>query len=282
MLAGLEHAAHLIHQSDALVIAAGAGMGVDSGLPDLRGTQGFWQAYPALAQARLQFEDIACPDTFRTDPALAWGFYGHRLQLYRATRPHAGFEILRRWAEAKPFGGRVFTSNVDGAFQRAGFAQADVQECHGSIHHLQCLDACSNAIWPADDFVPQVDSAACRLLNAPPRCPHCGAMARPNVLMFGDADWVPDRSARQARAMATWLAGVQRPVVIEIGAGTAIPSVRMFTERLRWQHGARLVRINLREPEVKDAADVGVAIGALEALQQLQKRLNSENLADNE
>lgn len=271
----LNQAAHLIHQADALVIAAGAGMGVDSGLPDFRGTQGFWQAYPALAQARLQFEDIACPDTFRTDPALAWGFYGHRLQLYRATRPHAGFEILRRWAAGKPFGARVFTSNVDGAFQRAGVADPEVEESHGSIHHLQCLDACTAAIWPADGFVPEVDTATCRLLNAPPRCPHCGALARPNVLMFGDADWVPDRSVQQSRRTAAWLAQVQRPVVVEIGAGTAIPSVRMFTERLRWQHGARLVRINLREPAVKDAADVGLGLGALEALDALAARVGA-------
>ena len=42
-------AAELIEQADAIVIAAGAGMGVDSGLPDFRGNEGFWKAYPALA-----------------------------------------------------------------------------------------------------------------------------------------------------------------------------------------------------------------------------------------
>jgi hypothetical protein len=46
--ADLEHAAALVAQAD-LLIAAGAGMGVDSGLPDFRGNQGFWKAYPALA-----------------------------------------------------------------------------------------------------------------------------------------------------------------------------------------------------------------------------------------
>lgn len=32
-------------------------------------------------------------------------------------------------------------------------------------------------MWPADDFVPEVDAAQCLLLNAPPRCPHCGGPA---------------------------------------------------------------------------------------------------------
>ena len=44
----LEAAAELISQADALIITAGAGMGVDSGLPDFRSKDGFWKAYPAL------------------------------------------------------------------------------------------------------------------------------------------------------------------------------------------------------------------------------------------
>ena len=51
--------AALLEQADALIVAAGAGMGVDSGLPDFRGNEGFWRAYPALAQARLDFASIA-------------------------------------------------------------------------------------------------------------------------------------------------------------------------------------------------------------------------------
>lgn len=43
-----EESAALIAQADGLVVAAGAGMGVDSGLPDFRGREGFWRAYPAL------------------------------------------------------------------------------------------------------------------------------------------------------------------------------------------------------------------------------------------
>ena len=72
--AGLRRAADLIQAADGLVIAAGAGMGVDSGLPDFRGDTGFWKAYPALAAASLSFSEVASPQTFGTDPALAWGF----------------------------------------------------------------------------------------------------------------------------------------------------------------------------------------------------------------
>ena len=57
-------AAKLINESDAILITAGAGMGVDSGLPDFRGNDGFWNAYPALAQANINFYDIASPNNF--------------------------------------------------------------------------------------------------------------------------------------------------------------------------------------------------------------------------
>ena len=61
-------AASLIANADGLIVAAGAGMGVDSGLPDFRGNTGFWRAYPALAEARIAFEDIACPTPFAVIP----------------------------------------------------------------------------------------------------------------------------------------------------------------------------------------------------------------------
>ena len=63
-------------------------MGVDSGLPDFRGEHGFWKAYPALGRAKISFDSIASPEAFEKNPRLAWGFYGHRLKLYRETVPH--------------------------------------------------------------------------------------------------------------------------------------------------------------------------------------------------
>ncbi|WUR11822.1 Sir2 family NAD-dependent protein deacetylase [[Empedobacter] haloabium] len=271
----LDRAAELLAQADGLVVAAGAGMGVDSGLPDFRGDAGFWRAYPALGRARMSFTSVASPATFERDPALAWGFYGHRLALYRATVPHAGFALLRAWSERMAHGCHVFTSNVDGQFQTAGFDEQRVHECHGSIHHLQCLGPCTQAIWPADDFVPDVDTDACRLRNAAPTCPHCGGLARPNILMFGDWGWVEERSARQAARLQAWLARVRRPLVIELGAGTAVPSVRYFSQQVV-QAGGRLVRLNPREWQVAGARDVGLAAGALAGLRALATRMEDQ------
>src|SRR5437879_3682777 len=103
-------------------------MGVDSGLPDFRGREGFWQAYPPFRRLGLDFASLANPRWFAEDPALAWGFYGHRMVLYRQTAPHEGFSVLHRWACRTKRGGFVFTSNVDGHFQRAGFGAEQIVE----------------------------------------------------------------------------------------------------------------------------------------------------------
>jgi NAD-dependent SIR2 family protein deacetylase len=257
----VKEAARLIAEADSLIVTAGAGMGVDSGLPDFRGPQGFWRAYPGLKKAGLRFEEIADPEHFHTDPALGWGFYGHRLKAYRETVPHAGFGMLLELGRSMVGEYFVFTSNVDGQFQQAGFDPDRIVECHGSIHHLQCLEPCSDQIWPADGVRPEVDESECRMTSPLPRCERCGAIARPNILMFGDSGWNGARSAKQQARYAAWRRSVKKPVVIELGAGTAIPSVRVFGER----QNAPLIRIN-PDAAASRGGTVSMQMGALEAL----------------
>lgn len=267
-------AARLIDEADSLIIGAGAGMGVDSGLPDFRGPGGFWQVYPALGRANIRFEEIASPAAFRDDPALAWGFYGHRLNLYRATVPHEGFRLLKEMADAMPQGGFVYTSNVDGQFQRGGFSEQSIVECHGSIHHLQCLEQCSDAIWPASDFHPEIDDEHCRLANDMPRCPNCGALARPAILMFGDWEWADGRTRSQSARFASWRRNAGKPVVIEIGAGSSIPTVRHFSR----SQECPIIRINPTEWQVPGRGDIGMPVGALAGITGIWAALSGNSL----
>ncbi len=262
----IERAAAKIAAADGLLIMAGAGMGVDSGLPDFRGDEGFWQAYPPFRDRGLSFVDVADPQWFHSDPQQAWGFYGHRRNLYRATTPHGGFEILKRWADSKPAGYFVFTSNVDAHFQRTGFSPANIIECHGSLNHMQCAKDCSRDIWPADDADIPIDEETFRAELPVPRCKHCNAIARPNVLMFNDWEWIATRRDEQEQRYQKWLSETERQhvTVIEMGAGTAVPTVRFEAER----RGGTLIRINPAEPQAP-AGNISLACGALEALQAI-------------
>lgn len=262
-------AAELISQADSLLITAGAGIGIDSGLPDFRGDNGFWKAYPALGNLGMRFCEVANPGAFKSMPAIAWGFYGHRLKLYRKTVPHAGFALLLSLSRKMPNGAFVFTSNVDGQFQKAGFDPDRIIECHGSIHHLQCFNACGQAAWPADDFAPVVDVAHCKLLSDWPTCPGCGGLARPNIMMFDDWDWDAKRTERQQARFEAWMARTERPVVIEIGAGTAIPTVRYFGE----EAACPLIRINPTECQVGLARDIAIPLGGLDGITRIANDL---------
>jgi NAD-dependent SIR2 family protein deacetylase len=274
----LTRAARALAGADALLITAGAGMGVDSGLPDFRGDAGFWRAYPPFAKLGLRFVDLASPRWFGEDPALAWGFYGHRLNLYRATVPHRGFATLLDWAHAKAHGAFVFTSNVDGHFQRAGFDPLRVVECHGAIETSQCAAPCGPALWASSADV-GVDSRTFRAAPPLPVCPRCGDLARPNVLMFGDDGWIARRTDEQHERMRAWLSSLARArarvAVLELGAGTAVPTVRLTSESLARRLGGTLIRVNPREPEVPSGA-ISLSMGAREAIEALAKLAQSD------
>ena len=270
-----EAAAAILRETKHLLISAGAGMGVDSGLPDFRGNAGFWQAYPPYQKLGLSFVDLANPVSFDRHPELGWGFYGHRLELYRNTQPHQGFEILRRWAAAKE-SHFVFTSNVDGHFQRAGFAEDRVYEIHGSIYFLQCSLPCRREVLPEAGLSLGVDLESMRATASLPACPECRRVARPNILMFGDGRWIKDRAMVQEDHFDRWLERVgETPLaIIELGAGPAVPSVRMQSEDLVRHLGAKLIRINPREPDVPPG-QIGLAAGSLEALSAIDALLRA-------
>ncbi|MDX9721121.1 MAG: Sir2 family NAD-dependent protein deacetylase [Myxococcota bacterium] len=263
-----KQAAELLALSEAILITAGAGMGVDSGLPDFRGVEGFWRAYPAFRKAGLRFESLANPRLFESDPQLAWGFYAHRLGLYRSVIPHQGFRILSSLSAGRSR--FVFTSNVDGHFQRSLCSEAEVYEVHGSIHHLQCTKPCCDLVWE-NRLELSFDATTLRARDPLPRCPHCHALARPNILMFGDGSFVDSRADAQAAAFRAWLdQNLGKALcVLELGAGTAIPTVRMLGEDLA-KLGAGLIRINPRDASVPAGA-ISLRAGALEALRQLQQ-----------
>jgi len=267
-----EQAAAAVQNAHALVITAGAGMGVDSGLPDFRGERGFWNAYPMYERLGISFAGAANPAHFDRDPGFGWGFYGHRTNLYRETVPHAGFPLLLDWCGRFGLDWFVVTSNVDGQFQKAGFDGESVLEVHGSIHFLQCTKPCSDAIWENNETF-TVDFATMRARQVP-KCLNCGATARPNILMFGDWSWIFDRTAGQERCFEEFIINHRdHPmVVIEMGAGRAIPTIRHTSEQLGRRNGAAVVRINPREGDIAPP-HISLACGALEGLAGIERAL---------
>ncbi len=265
-------AAEAIKNADALIMTTGAGMGVDSGLPDFRGNSGFWKEYPAISHLGISFSEMANPRWFEENPKLAWAFYGHRYNLYNETVPHKGFNMLLEIGQEKPYGYFAFTSNVDGQFQHAGYSDDFIEEVHGSINHMQCSGPCTSEIWEAKDLHIEIDKQLFEAQEPLPKCPKCGAVSRPNILMFGDWSWLSQRSSDQSTNLYHWLNTIKtnsaKPVIIEMGAGRAVPTVRMKSERLAQEFNATLIRINPRDFQIPHyVSGVEIQTGALEGIE---------------
>src|SRR5690606_5480261 len=117
------------------------------------------------------------------------------------------------WSERMPISSFVVTSNVDGHFAAAGFWAWRVLEQHGSLQFDQCTRPCAERLWPSGQGTGaetlQIDPATLRAEGLLPACPNCGALLRPNVLMFGDGQWVAKRAEEQGQSYAEWLSQVR-------------------------------------------------------------------------
>lgn len=274
----LRQAAEWVRQADGLLLCAGAGMGVDSGLPDFRSKGGLWRTtLPFLGGGMNAFFRKSNPSWFKDKPAEAWEFYGGRLQAYRHVQPHEGFNILRKWSQRCPMGSFIYTSNVDEHFQKAGFSPSRIVECHGALMDLQCTYNCHTGIWRWDGVIPErvgrrwFQSTTQREAGWP-RCPRCKQIARPNVLLFGDFDWIDHKAKEQHRRFAQWLSSMQgkRLVIIESGAGTAIPTVRMKSEQYYTPQQPNLIRINPTE-SMGPFGTLSLHQGALSTIKHIDK-----------
>ena len=94
--------------------------------------------------------------------------------------------------------------------------------------------------------------------------------------MFGDWNWVSNRSAEQAATYHQWLRDLETTnsnlVIIELGAGKAVPSVRINSERIANNFNAKIIRINPRDYDVP-AGHIGISAGSLEGLSQIMQYL---------
>ena len=137
---------------------------------------------------------------------------------------------------------------------------------------MQCTRECGAGIFAGESFNVEIDPESMRAIHPLPSCPQCGALARPNILMFGDQGWDAERTDLQMRRLHDWLRALDdaRLVVIECGAGTAIPTVRITCQNIARECGGVLLRINPREHDVH-AGHVSIPMGALNALRALDR-----------
>jgi NAD-dependent deacetylase len=162
----LSEAVAVLQSARRVAALSGAGISVESGIPDFRSPGGLWTVFSP--------EEYATLDVFLRDPAKAWKLYRELGRTILGKRPNPAHDALARMERDIPLE-MVVTQNVDGLHQAAGSTR--VVEIHGDHQHLQCLD-CGRL----EEALPgHLDEE-----GGHPRCADCGAALKPNVVLFGE------------------------------------------------------------------------------------------------
>jgi len=108
-----------------------------------------------------------------------------------------------------------------------------------------------------------------------PQCPNCKDIARPNILMFSDFRWNSKRTSNQEYRFNKWIKQFKKPdkklVIIELGAGIFIPTIRLIGQQYakRYKNNIKLIRINPRDFEIEEDIGYSLPYGAIEGLQKV-------------
>ena len=231
-----------LRKARAIAVLTGAGISAESGVPTFRDAQtGMWAKFDPL--------ELATPDAFRRNAKLVWDWYAWRRELIGHAAPNAGHRAL---AALEPIVSDylVITQNVDGLHQAAGSTQ--IVELHGNIQRVKCSRE-GTIVTQWDDSSPR----------EAPRCVHCGAFLRPDVVWFEET--LPDEALARAERAAR-----DCDVLLVIGTTAEVYPAAMLPTYAR-HHGAAVVEINPNPTRLTERVDfalrgpAGVALPALVA-----------------
>ena len=215
----IDQAAEAIASAKCVVATTGAGISVESGIPDFRSAGGIWSRYPP--------EEYASIEAFLENPSKVWALWRELGDQLGACRPNPGHRALadiERHAKLRA----VITQNVDNLHQDAG--SQDVVEYHGNSRRLVCLDC--GALTP---FNPD------KVARGVPHCP-CGGLLKPDVVMFGEL--IPPAAMLRAESLAR-----TADVVIVVGTSAQVfPAAQLpFTAKER---GAIVIEVNTEKTDL--------------------------------
>lgn len=243
---GIRELARRLRDRPRITVMTGAGVSAASGIPTFRGPGGLWRDFRP--------EQLATADAFARDPRLVWEWYAWRRELVARARPNRAHEVLAEWSDRfERFA--LVTQNVDGLHERAG--TRNVVRYHGSLWELRCWEECaaSPERWP-DETVP--------FAELPPRCPHCGGIARPGVIWFGEA--IPQAALRTADEAASC------DLFLAVGTSAVVyPAAALAAEAA--SRGAFTVEINPEATPATAAVDLAIPGPAEQVLHSVEDLL---------
>lgn len=213
---------------DNILVLAGAGFSIDSGLPDYEGVHRL--AFEAAQRHNVEPYMIEHPSFYQKNPRGAWGLKARVMNIFLTKKPHSGYYGLKDILTNKNY--FVITSNIDDHFREAKFDENRLYEIHGRLKILQCVKRNCNLkhnLWKLKE-IPQEENL--NLIGKIPTCIYCGDYARPNVCFTDDNSFCNKLRNSQKSKYNDWIRKVSQKrntklLILEIGCGRHKNSIGM-------------------------------------------------------
>ena len=243
-----QQAVELLQRAQRVVVLTGAGISTPSGIPDFRSAgSGLWNFTNPMEVASL------------------WGFRARPERFYEWIRPltktvlqakpnpaHLALAELNRLGKLRA----LITQNIDALHQKAGVA--DVIELHGHLRTVSCL-ACGHR----EASGPYLDAFVER--GEMPHCPVCGAVMKPDVILFGEP--LPETEILRAQEEA-----LQCDLMLVAGSSLEVmPAADLPALAVR--SGSKLIMVNLGMTPYDHLADALLRGDVADVLPRLVKAI---------
>ncbi len=235
-----------LQRAQRVVVLTGGGLARECGVPTLREAHtGRWAEYA--------LNDLATPQAFMRNPRLVWEFYEARRQATEAIQPSPAHYALVDLEQFFPHF-TLITQMIDGLHWRSG--SRELLEMNGCLRRSRCYEA--GHVFSEWEDVGEL----------PPRCPDCGSLMRPDVVMFGEG--LPEWELRQARQ-----AVAQCDLFLSVGSVAAIEPIATFPF-LAKRAGAYLLSIDTEDSMYALMADHVIEAPACDVLPSMVVALRGE------
>ncbi len=244
----LDQAAQIVRQAQRGVALTGAGVSTPSGIPDFRSTDiGLWQHHDPM--------EVASLTAFRHRPKRFFDWARPLLKNILESAPNPAHYAIAELQKAGHLQG-VITQNIDGLHQKAG--SHTVVEVHGTLETATCTQCYRE--YSSRDYLPAF------LQNHDiPRCPTCGGVLKPNIVLFGEQ--LPWRAWEEAERLT-----LTSDVMLIAGSSLAVTPVAQLPVKAA-NRGAAIIIINHSATYMDERADVVLQGDVAVLLPELTKRV---------
>ncbi len=256
----IERAAEILAEASNAVASSGAGVSAESNIATFRDPGGIWDR---LNPAEVGTAEGLLHTLTHNAKALVPMFI-ELLDAFAAAEPNPGHIAL---SDLEKMGilHTVITQNIDNLHQEAG--NTKVVEVHGNGFRLVCLACHHRCDRKRRELIGETkeklsaltDHSLERLMTVMPQCERCGAVMRPDVVMFGEAVQGLPEAFSAARNC---------DVLLAVGtSGVVYPAAYLPFEAKK--EGARVIVINPNENAFAGVSDVYIPLPSGQALPRI-------------